>query len=269
LRLRPDAPERYVVKKGDTLWDISAKFLKTPWRWPELWRMNKKEIKNPHWIYPGDVLYLATCDGKPCLKMIRDGGHKVGNKLYPSIRESNIEGEVIPAIPLAIIRPFLNRPLVISEDELKNNPRVAAGPESRVMMAEGDKIYAIGLDKAAGQNGQHWQVYRPGKALIDPDLAAENGSKEKGKILAYEAAYLADADITELQDVSTLRLMNSKQEVVIGDRLLNTQEEDWRNFLPHTPETDVHGKVISIAGGVVGGGQYSVIVINRGTEQGV
>ena len=265
LRLRDDAPQRYVVKKGDTLWAISGKFLKSPWRWPELWQMNKQEVKNPHWIYPGEVLVLASCDGKPCLKRERDIG--VTGKLHPQIRTENLDGQAVTTLPMSIIRPFLTRPLVIEKDAMLTNPRVVAGPENRVMMAEGDKVYVVDLDKHQGQAGSQWQAYRPGKALIDPSVPEDK--KSGSHILGYEAVYLGDASTLAVAEVSTLKLTNSVQEVMFGDRLTPGDAETSAAFVPHEVGEDFKGRVISAVGGVSEAGQYSVIVLNRGGKQGV
>lgn len=129
LAMQDNAPDRYVVVKGDTLWAISGHFLKQPWRWPEIWQLNKEEIKkNPHWIYPGDVVLLDRTGGTPRLRLLKGstGGARNEVKLSPSGRITPLDNNAVPSIPLLAIRPFLNKPLVIEENELLNAPRVAA-----------------------------------------------------------------------------------------------------------------------------------------------
>ncbi|MEO7762588.1 MAG: LysM domain-containing protein, partial [Casimicrobiaceae bacterium] len=210
LQLADSAPARYEVKKGDTLWGIAARFLKSPWRWPEIWRMNKDQIRNPHWIHPGDVLVLGTgADGQPQLSMAKPAEEgRPSVRLSPSVRTTPIDTAAIPAISPAVIDPFLTRPLIVGADGLDSAPRIVGGPDTRVVLAAGYKIYALGLKEA---DGKSWQIYRPGRALTSP------GKKD---VLGYEAEYLGDATVDKFGEVSTLVISRSTKEIVVGDKLV-------------------------------------------------
>lgn len=278
--LQATAPDRYVVVKGDTLWAISGKFLKSPWRWPEIWRMNKDEIKNPHWIYPGDVIVLDMSDGKARLRLLRDGqdvGAAAGTqRLSPRVRESSLAGQSLKAIPPSVIEPFLNQPLVVDETELSKNAKVVAGPDNRVVYTHGDRIYAVNL---AGGTGQKVHIYRQGDALLDPDVENTNksllgdlfGKKQPTNLLGYEAIYVGDAVIKAKGDVATLSVLHSKTEIQVGDRLVPATEAVVTSYIPHAPKDDIRAKIVSIVGGTgtSEGGTYSVVVINKGWQQGM
>ncbi|MGH8729449.1 MAG: LysM peptidoglycan-binding domain-containing protein, partial [Burkholderiales bacterium] len=190
VELTDSPPDRYTVVKGDTLWDISGRFLKKPWRWPEIWQMNKEEIKNPHLIYPGDVIVLDLSGASPRLKLLAGG--KSGRetiKLSPTARIENISSQAIPAIPPAAIEPFLSNPLVVEQNGLAHAPRILAPQEDRVSLGAGDKAYVSGL---TNDKGNRWQIYRHGKALVDPD---------SHQVLGYEAVYLGDARVLAFGEV--------------------------------------------------------------------
>ncbi|WP_200915467.1 LysM peptidoglycan-binding domain-containing protein [Jeongeupia sp. HS-3] len=263
LALQSNAPERYVVVKGDTLWGISGHFLKQPWRWPEIWQMNKDEIKNPHWIYPGDVVVLDRSGDTPRLKLLKS--NKVSNrgvvKLAPRVRSSGFEdGAAAPSIPYAAIEPFLNKPLVIDPDSFKASPRIAAGPDSRVMFATGDRIYAVDLQ---GEPGDTWQAYRPGKPLTDPD------DPDGKRVIGYQVDYLGDVRMEKEGDVATLRVVSAKEEIGVGSRLIRAADAPFINYVPHAPQQALEGRVVSAYGGIVEAGQYTTVVINRGSDAGV
>ena len=166
LTLAENAPSTYTVIKGDTLWDISGKFLKEPWRWPEIWNMNREQIKDPHWIYPGDVISLSfDADGRPRLSLNGAGRGAGGTvRLSPSIRIDKLS-QAIPSIPARVIGPFLTLPLVVEAGALAGAPKIISADDDRVVIGAGNKAYAVGLQ---AEQGTRWQVYRPGKALIDP-----------------------------------------------------------------------------------------------------
>lgn len=260
LKLQDNAPERYVVVKGDTLWDISGKFLKDPWRWPQIWNMNRDEIKNPHWIYPGDVIVLDTSGGSPRLRLLGNkdtDALRARQKLDPRIRVTQFEPQAAPAIPAQAIEPFLQRPLVVDEQEFANAPRIALGPEDRVAIATGDRAYAVGL---GGKKGDSFQVFHGGKELRDPD------TKE---VLGYEVTYVGEAVSREVADVSSLQIVNTNQEVVLGDRLIAKPPREFTNYVPRVPDNDIRGKVISTYGGVNDAGPYTTVVINKGGRDGL
>ena len=189
-QLAPDAPGSYVVVKGDTLWDISGRFLKEPWRWPEIWNMNREQIKNPHWIYPGDVIKLLFDEnGNPYLSLA-NGERGENVRLQPRARVDTL-ATAIPSIPSKVISPFLSLPLVIDEGALANAPRIIATEDGRVVVGAGNSAYAIGLQQSQGIK---WQIYRPGKALAN----------SAGEILGYEANYLGEAKVVRFGETSTI-----------------------------------------------------------------
>ncbi|MGL6071182.1 LysM peptidoglycan-binding domain-containing protein [Craterilacuibacter sp.] len=248
LKLRDDAPARYVVKRGDTLWDISGRYLSSPWKWPQLWQMNRSEIRNPHWIYPGDVLVLDRATGKLRLEK----GSRVV-KLSPHIRIE--DSDAISSIPASRIAALLKRPLVIEQSGFAAAPRIIAGADERVVLAQGNTAYSQPLDSAGV-----WQAFRAGKELTDPD------SKEN---LGFEVIYGGDLAVTDLgTTVSTLQVKSSVEEIAIGDRLVKYQTVPVLNYQPRPAPSGMGGKVISIYGGVADAAQYSSVVINRGAREG-
>ena len=257
LQLADNAPTRYIVKKGDTLWSIAGRYLKSPWNWKELWRMNKDHVRNPHRIYPGDVLVLTTgADGRPQLSLQREE-ERPTVRIGPTVRVTPIDNEAIPSIPPAIIDPFLTKPLVIERDGLERAPRIVGGPDSRVVLATGYKIYVIGLEERDGTN---WQIYRPGPALSSP------GKKE---ILGYEAEYLGDAVVDKIAEVSTLTIVNSRKEIVVGDRLVPVPKERIINYPPHAPDKAIDGQIIGLPTSLVESGRDAVITLDVGASDGV
>lgn len=264
LAMQDNAPDRYVVVKGDTLWGISGHFLKQPWRWPEIWQLNKSEIKNPHWIYPGDVVLLDQSSGEPRLRLLKNekasGSDLASGKLSPRIRSTSLADGATPSIPLAAITPFLNKPLVIDNETFAAAPRVAAGPDERVIFASGDKVYAIGV---TGDTGDVWQIFRDGKNLIDPD------DPDKKRVIGHQVDYLGDARLEVTGDVATLRIVASTEEILVGSRLIRANEAPFINYVPHVPDNPVTGRVISSYGGVAEAGPLTTVVINRGALHGV
>lgn len=201
--LNPDHPQSYEVVKGDTLWDISGKFLQYPWNWPDIWQVNS-QIENPHLIYPGDILTLVYRDGQPVLELAR--GPKT-YKMSPEVREIMLE-KAIPTIPLDALKPFLSRPQVVGEETLKQAAYIVAGSEERLISGAGDKVYARGID---GDQGSQYSVFRGGKAYLDP---------ETSEILGYEAVYTGDAWLEKMGDPARMDLRYTNREVLIGDRCL-------------------------------------------------
>jgi hypothetical protein len=251
--LKPNHPKQYVVVKGDTLWDISGKFLQYPWHWPDIWQVNP-QVKNPHLIYPGDTLSLVYRDGKPYLELARG---IQSYKLSPQARETLLD-EAIPTIPYDVIKPFLNRPLVVGEEVLEMAPYVVASTEERLISAAGDKVYARGIEDAETKG---YSIFTPGSVYKDP---------ETGEVLGYEAIYNAEGRVTRQGDPVTIMLSESTREVSIGDRLMPVVEDDYAmNFMPHSPDTMPEGQIISIYEGVSQIGQYEVVIINRGQREGL
>ncbi|HFD81454.1 MAG TPA: LysM peptidoglycan-binding domain-containing protein [Gammaproteobacteria bacterium] len=251
--LKDGHPDRYVVVKGDTLWDISERFLDSPWLWPEIWYVNP-QIENPHLIYPGDVITLVYVDGKPQLRLQRGKGTY---KLSPRVRAERID-KAIPTIPIDAIQQFLTQPLVAEKDELENAAYVVSSADEHLITGAGDRIYVRRLDDS---QGDRFHIFRPGDPYIDP---------VSGEILGYEAQYLGDGTAQKFGDPSTLKLTRTTREINIGDRVKPMSQEDvYPYFTPHSPEKKIDGTIISVVDGVSQIGQYQIVVINRGTREGV
>lgn len=251
--LKADAPDRYTVVPGDTLWSIAERYLTAPQRWPQLWDMNKDTLKNPHRIYPGNVLSLDRSKGK--LSVASDTV-----KLSPQIRSERTTSTAIPSIPPNLIEPFLTRPLVVEPDGLDNAPTIVATEENRVILGAGNVAYARGL---AGSQEDTWHIYRRGKVLVDPDSQATVG---------YEATFLGTARIRKAGDPATVEIIAANQEITKGDKLVAAGRPQVPNYAPHAPAGQIRGRVMSIYGGVgtVGeGSRSSVITLNRGKADGV
>lgn len=253
LVLKEDHPDRYVVVKGDTLWDISEIYLQSPWLWPEIWHINP-QIKNPHLIYPGDVISLVYIDGKPQLRIQRG---KATIKLSPKVRAERLD-KAIPTIPLSAIQQFLTQPMVTDKATLDNSPYVASSAGEHLITGTGDRVYVVNLDK---DQGSRYSLFRPGKAYTDPDT---------GELLGYKAIYLGEGYAERFGDPSTVKLTKTSQDVNIGDRLIPMTQEDVHPFFtPHSSEERIDATIISVLGGVSQIGQYQVVALNRGTREGV
>ena len=250
--LRSDHPERYTVVKGDTLWDISARFLNNPWYWPEIWHVNP-QVANPHLIYPGDRLALVYIDGKPRITKVATSDVV---KLSPQIRSEAIDTP-IPAIPLDAIASFLTETRIVTPEEINGAPYVLEGEDARIITGAGDRIYARG-EKPADRVG----IFRRSKEFVDPDT---------GEFLGLEARSIARGNINaENGDVLTVGITKSSEEVRIGDRLLvNEDRRLTTSFVPSSPDSEIEGKMISVDGGVSQIGQYDVVAINRGEREGL
>ncbi len=252
VELRADAPERYVVKKGDTLWDIARRFLKKPWHWPEIWHVNPA-IKNPHRIYPGDVLSIYYVDGKPRL-----GIERGGVKLSPEIRYESLAQEDY-GVPIQAVRPFLIRPQIIAEEELKSAAHVLDSQDRRLIYGTGDRIYVHGLENA--EVGARYSVFRPGRTLFDPVTHEP---------LGYEAVYASDAEIVRGGEPATVVLIDTVREVLRGDRMLPLDPGPTElYFTPHAPLPGIEGRVISLFDALSQSAQYQVVAINLGTRNGI
>jgi hypothetical protein len=265
--LSPNAPDSYTVKRGDTLWDISSLFLKTPWRWPELWGMNMDQIRNPHLIYPGQRLVLEKVDGKARLRLA-DGGEPNGTvKLSPRVRSDLAEGGPIAGVPLHLIAPFLNEAVVFNTNELESAPRIVAAQEGRVMLSKGETAYVRGE-----LNGQtEFRVFRSAKPLIDPTTR---------EVLGYEAPFLGTAEFvrsggTVEQDgkskvvPDTITLTSIREEIGVGDRLAPVPPRDYATYAPHAPGAPISGRIVSIYGQGLNAGQNQIVALNRGSQDGM
>lgn len=258
VQVADNAPDSYVVKKGDTLWAISGMFLKQPWRWPEVWRLNQEQIRNPHLIYPGQVIVLDR--NGPSLSVGRTvtGGVE---KLSPKIYEKDAPTP-ISSISLEAIRPFLSEPLVSETADSPNLPTVVAIQEERVIAGFDDTIYARNIpdDKSIDA----WHVYRRGHAIVNP-------FNEKD-ILGYEAQYVATAKVTvpaTPTTVTEMRVTESKHEVNASDRLQPAGKSELMAIPPHAPAATINAGVAEIYGGVGVGGRNSVISISAGKSSGL
>jgi hypothetical protein len=249
IELASDAPDRHIVVPGDTLWGIAAKFLRDPYRWPDLWRMNAEQVKNPHRIYPGQVVILDRSGATPQLRL----GQMI--KLEPQVRIETTPKE-IPAIPAQVIEPFLAQPLVIDALAFENAPRVVATQENRVYTGTGDTIYATGVDPAVKQ----WQVFRPGKPLIDPD---------NGETLGLEAIFLGTARPAGDGEPTPLMITSVRQEIGRGDYLVAASRPEVLSYVPRVPAQEISGRVLALYGGVGEGARNSIISISRGARDGL
>ncbi len=284
--LSPNAPDRYTVKRGDTLWDISGLYLRRPWRWPELWGMNLQQIRNPHLIFPGQVLVLTRAGGRAWLSL--DNGAVPTLKLSPRVRVENLAEAAIPPIPLGAIAPFLNEALVVDENALTGAARLVAAPENRVLLSQGDRAYARGQYGAAGEQigaplrleaGQprQFRICRNAVPLKDP------GS---GEILGYEAQYVGRGELERSESLresldkdgqtrreivpATIDIVQAKEEIRVGDRLLPEPPRELPVFIPHAPDPAQEGQVVSVYGNAVRfAGQNQVVAINRGARDGM
>ena len=281
--LASNAPERYTVKSGDTLWDISKMFLKSPWRWPELWGMNLSDIKNPHRIYPGQVLVLVRMGESAILRV--DGSDDSNAldtvRVSPRTRSESLSDLALAAVNSKVIAPFLAEPLIVGAAELQAAPRIVATPESRILLSRGDRAYVRGPDGLPLQDIQArtrvFRLFREAVPMKDPS---------SGEILGYEAQYVGKAALVRGESTSeeegedgklntlvvpaSIDVVAAKQEVRVGDRLLPEPQSVNYNFTPHAPSTRVEARIISIYGSTaINAGQSQVVSINRGTQDGM
>ena len=252
--LADGAPDRYIVVKGDTLWGISGRFLNAPWKWPELWQLNREQVRNPNRIYPGDILVLDTSAAQMRMKLVR----MPTVKLTPQTRDVPLAVEAVPTIRSADIEPFLSRPLVIAQNQLAGAARIVRTQESRVVLGAGDVAYATGPTK---EQGVYWQIFRPGSPLIDP---------VSNETLGYEAVYLGEARVNRWGEVSTIEVISSTQEVYAGDYLLPSPREiALDGYLPHAPDKKIDARIIALYNQLYETGPNSIITINKGAADGL
>ena len=284
--LSPNAPERYTVKRGDTLWDISALFLQRPWRWPELWGMNMDQIRNPHLIFPGQVLVLTRVGDRAFLAL-EGSGDVPTVKISPRIRAESLAEAAVPPIPLNVIEPFLTESLVVDEVEHARAPRIVATQENRVFLSRGDRAYARGqygnadaLDGLAlstdpGQPQVH-RIYRNATALIDPTT---------GETLGYEAQFIGQSRLVRSESLreipgpngvqlqvepATIDITLSREEIRVGDRLLPEPLREVPVYVPRAPATAQSGQIVKAYGNALRfSGQNQIVVLNRGARDGL
>ena len=263
----PNAPDQHEVVKGDTLWGISQMFLEHAWCWPQVWGLNKEEIKNPHWIYPGQIVYFDRVAGRlrlgqtPNSMATDSGGGTIPTvKLSPRIRGENLSNNAITTIPTNIIEPFLSQPLVLEENELNDTPRIVAAQQGHVNAGKSEKVYAMGDLKG----NTTFQVYRPATPLKDPETKL---------ILGYESAYVGALKLVRAgksdHEAHALLVTASKEELTVGDRLLPVPNSELANYVPHPPSSEINGRIVSVYGGVALAGQNQTVSINRGAAEGI
>ncbi len=253
--LKDTAPERYTVVEGDTLWSISGRYLKEPWRWPELWKMNQDQIKNPHRIYPGDVLVLDRSAQQAALQIVQLNTVK----LSPKVRAEPLEARAVPSISPSEIAPFLSQPMVVGQTELDSAARIVATEESRVALGAGNVAYVQGITK---DQGELWRVFRRGDALIDP---------ENNETLGYAAIYLGEARVRDFgKDVATIEIIKSTQEIYQDDRLLPAaMEKPIFAYVPHPPQKSIKARIISAYGNLRETGPASIVALSKGSADGL
>jgi len=256
--LAPNAPDSYVVKRGDTLWGIAKVFLRDPWFWPEIWQVNK-QIQNPHLIYPGDSLRLVYIDGKPRVTLQR-GTMERGDsaRVLPRVRSEPLEA-AITTIPYATVAAFMSKPSVLANEQIKGAPYVFATRDSHVVISNGDILYARGFQSPA-EMGTRYNVIRVGDPLRDPD---------DNRIVGYDGIFTGAGHITRGGDPATLIMTESSRETEPGDKLFAGGVDVPLDFIPSSPKMKINGRIMAVSDGVTVIGQYQVVVINRGARDGL
>jgi len=251
--LAPNAPDSYVVKRGDTLWGIAKVFLRDPWYWPEIWQVNP-QIHNPHLIYPGDTLRLVFIDGKPQILLQRGDVARV----EPRVRSEPLE-TAITTIPYATVAAFMSKPSVLDQEQIKRAPYVLATRDLHVVMSEGNTLYARGFTGPV-ESGAHYNVVRVGEKLIDPD---------DNRLLGYNGIFTGAAHVTRGGDTVSLIMTESALETRAGDKLIPGGVDVPLDFIPSPPRVKTNGRIIAVSDGVSIIGQYHVVVVNRGARDGL
>ncbi|MFT3666844.1 LysM peptidoglycan-binding domain-containing protein [Piscinibacter sp.] len=266
--LAPNAPDSYTIKRGDTLWGISSLFLKSPWRWPELWGMNLDQIRNPHLIYPGQVLYLDKSGGRARLRVGQALGPDGTVKLSPRMRSTGIGDGAIPSIPFHLIEPFLNEAVIFPANELETAPRIVGAQEGRVVLGKGELAYVRGEIPAQ----REYRIFREPKPLRDPI------TKE---VLGYEATYVGAAEYVRPGEMrngadgkpeivpATFSITSARLEAGVGDRLAPAPAREYSNYAPHAPQGELSGHIVSIYGEGLTAGQNQIVALNKGSADGV
>lgn len=258
---RTDAPDQHTVVRGDTLWGISGQFLEHPWCWPQVWDLNREQIHNPHWIYPGQIVYFDRLAGRLRLGTPVDSQGANGNlQLSPQARMQSLGKNAIPSIDASAIEPFLSQPLIVTEKELDATPRIVASEENRVVLSRDQRAYVTG----ELNGGTSFQVFHPGTPLKDPDT---------GKVIGYEAVYTGNVKLArasrEPNEAHSFVVTSNKEEMQVGDRLLPVPPTPLINYAPHPPEHELRSRIVAIYGGVAQAGQNQIVSINRGSKDGV
>ncbi len=252
IPVAPDAPQTYVVQPGDTLWDISSRFLTDPWYWPEIWHVNP-QVENPHLIYPGDTLALTWVDGQPRV-MVASGGP---TRLSPRVRENPLS-EAIHAIPYERIAAFMSRPGVLAKEQIEAAPYVAHGRDAHLAFSVGNDIYVRRLGRTTV--GSRYSIYHVGDELKDP---------ENGDVLGFQGIFTGEADLKRNGDPATMLVVDSARETLEGDILLPVAHDARMDFIPRAPKGQVEGTIMSVIDDRTVTGQFDIVIINRGTRHGI
>jgi LysM repeat protein len=267
--LAPNAPDAHTVQSGDTLWDISKLFLKSPWRWPELWGMNLDQVRNPHLIYPGQVLVLEKTGDRARLRVAQAGSGAPENtvRLSPRVRSNLLDNGAIGSIPLHLIGPFLTEAMIFNNDELSRAPRIVAAQEGYVAMSQGQLAYVLGdVNRSSG-----YRLFREPQPLYDFDT---------NELLGYEARYVGTADFVRpgrnfeeggrpVVVPATVAIKSVRMEVNVGDRLAPLPARDLDAYVPHHPNVPMAGRVLQIYGDALSAGQNQIVALNRGARDGI
>ena len=252
IPLASGAPDEYVVREGDTLWDIASTFLRDPWYWPEVWYLNP-QVENPHLIYPGDTLAMVTIGGQQRITNVRASTYR----LSPQARVTPLN-EAITSIPYEQISSFLSRGMVLERDEAEQLPYILATRGDHLVASAGNEIYVRGGD--AAPNGTRYSVVHVGDQLRDPD---------DDDLIGYQGIYVGEGALIRGGDPATVALTDTNREALNGDRLVPETVDIPLNFFPKAPDIDVDGRIISVVDGVSLIGQYQVVVLNRGARNGL
>ncbi|WP_238264337.1 LysM peptidoglycan-binding domain-containing protein [Cupriavidus pauculus] len=262
--LAPNAPSQYTVRSGDTLWGISGQYLRQPWRWPALWGMNRQQVRNPHLIYPGQILYLVQRDGRAYLSTTAPGGARGDTRLSPRVRGDGADGDAILSIPASDIEPFLKRPLVVEKDAVDTSARIVALSDARVYMGRGDTGFVRGIGQTEASVGSDWQAFKPALPVRDP---------VSNEVIGYEAQYQGSVRVTRGPEgpdaVTTVQATQSPQEMGAGSLLLPQPARELVRYVPHAPDGDIQAHIAAVYGGVQFGGAKQVVVLNLGANAGL